>query len=260
VIGCCNTTNLCAVVSYGAVCSTNKRRPEFDLRQSINRSGVNVPGVIRDAARRFLLAAWELIMDLVKPQESPEPPVDTGVDTCTEGQITAMDEAPSLEADEAVTLVPSLEAESETVAPVPSPEAESGATADSIGLLLQRVADASTDEIDRLTTELRAMSHMLQTEAAQIDHQVMKYAHLTQTAMRTTKVIADHLASHRTASDKPSGEDDAPQPDPVPQEDDRAAVHEPPAGRRGDSRFHGPAHATGGSLAGVRPPGSLASV
>jgi hypothetical protein len=218
------------------------------LRRSINRSVVNVLGVIRDAARRFLLAAWELIVDFVKPQESLEPPVDTGVDTGTEGQSTAMDEAvPSLEADEAVTLVPSLEAESE-------------ATANSIGLLLQRVADTSTDEIDRLTTELRAMRHMLQTEATQIEHQVMKYTHLTQSAMRTTKVIADHLASRRTAPDKPNGEDNALRPDPVPQEDDRVPVHQPPAGRRGDSRFRGTTHATGGSFAGVRPPGSIANV
>jgi hypothetical protein len=235
--------------------------PEFELRESINRLVVNVLGVNRGTARRFPLAAWELIMDFVKPQESLEPPVDTGVDTGAEGQSTAIDEAvPSLEADEAVTLVPSLEAESETVAPVPSPEAESEATANSIGLLLQRAADASTEEIDRLTTELRAMRHMLQTEATQIEHQVMKYTHLTQSAMRTTKVIADHLASRRTAPDKPSGEDNAPQPDPVPQEDDRVPVHQPPAGRRGDSRFRGPAHATGGSFAGVRPPCSIASV
>jgi hypothetical protein len=79
--------------------------PEFELRQSINRLVVNVLGVNRGTARRFPLAAWELIMDFVKPQESLEPPVDTGVDTGAEGQSTAIDEAvPSLEADEAVTL------------------------------------------------------------------------------------------------------------------------------------------------------------
>ena len=156
--------------------------------------------------------------------------------------------------------MPSLEGESETVTTVPSPEAESEATANSIGLLLQRVADASTDEIEKLTTELRAMRHMLQTQATQIEHQVMKYTHSTQSAMRTTKVIADHLASRRTAPDKPSGEDNAPEADLVPQEDDRVPDHQPPAGRRGDSRFRGPAHVTGGSFAVVRPPGSIASV
>jgi hypothetical protein len=112
--------------------------PKFDLRQSINRLLVNVLGVIWDAALRLLVASWELIMDFVKSQESLEPPVDTGVDTGPADQSDVMDEA-----------VPNLEAESEAVTLVPSLEGESEATANSIDLLLQRVAGSSIDEIDR---------------------------------------------------------------------------------------------------------------
>jgi hypothetical protein len=214
--------------------------------------------VFRDAAVRFLLAAWELIMGQ-NLRMSLEPPVDTGVDSGIEVQSLAMDEVPSLEGDsEAVTLVPSLEAEGEgeTVA-VSSPEGESEATANSIGLLLQRGASSAIDEIGRLTAELQAVRRLLQSEATRIEHQIIEYANLNQSTMQTTKIIAEHLASLRTAPGEPS---DKPQPDPIPQEDDRVPVHQPPAGRRGDSRFHGPAHATGGSSAGVRPPGSIVSV
>jgi hypothetical protein len=212
--------------------------------------------VFRDAAIRFLLVAWELIMGQNR-RISLEPPADTGVDSGIEVQSLAMDDAvPNLEGEtEAVTLVPSLETEGETVA-VPNPEAESEA-ANSIGLLLQRVAGSSIDEIDRLTGELQAIRRLLQTEATRIEHQIIEYAHLNQSAMQTTTIIAERLASLRTVPGEQSGE---PQPDPVPQEDDRVSVHQPPAGRRGDSRFHGPAHATGGPFAGARPPGSIASV
>src|SRR5580693_6354346 len=141
-------------------------------------------------------------MDFVKPQESLEPPVNTG----TEGQSPDMD-----------------------VAPAPSPETESEAAANSIGLLLQRVAGSSMDEINKLTAELQATRHLLQSEATRIERQIIEYAHLSQSAMQTTKGIADHLASSRTGPDRPSSEDKAPLPDPGSQEDSRIPAHHPQA-------------------------------
>jgi hypothetical protein len=76
------------------------------------------------------------------------------------------------------------------------------------------------------------MRRLLQTEATRIEHQIIEYAHLNESAMQTTKTIADHLSRLGTAPDERSGES---QPDPVPQEDD--PFQRPPAGRRGDSRF-----------------------
>jgi hypothetical protein len=174
--------------------------------------------VIRDAAVRFLLAVWELIMDFVKPQDSREPPVNTGM----------QEQGPDLD----VASAPSPKAESEAVASGPSLQTESEAAANSIGLLLERVAGSSIDEIDRLTAELQVMRDMLQAEAARIEHQIMEYAHLNQSAMQTTKIIADHLASHRTAPDKSSGEDDAPRGEPSPQEEARPPAHHPQAAAR----------------------------
>jgi hypothetical protein len=160
-------------------------------------------------------------MDFVKPQESLEPPVNTD----TEGQSPDMD----------VASAPSPETETET---------ETEAAANSIGLLLQRIAGSSIDEINKLTAELQARRHMLQSEGTRIERQIIEYAHLNQSAMQTTKVIADHLASRRTGPDKPSSEDKAPLPDPGSQEDSRIPAHHPQAAaRRGPRPFpvRGPA-------------------
>jgi hypothetical protein len=141
-------------------------------------------------------------MDFVKPQESLEPPVNTD----TEGQSPDMD-----------------------VASAPSPETESEAAANSIGLLLQRVAGSSMDEINKLTAELQATRHLLQSEATRIERQIIEYAHLNQSAMQSTKGMADHLATRRTGPDRPGSEDKAPLPDSGSQEDSCIPAHHPQA-------------------------------
>jgi hypothetical protein len=156
-------------------------------------------------------------MDFVKPQEFLEPTVNTD----TERQSPDMD-----------------------LASAPSPETESEAAANSIGLLLQRVAGSSIDEINKLTAELQAKRHMLQSEATRIERQIIEYAHLNQSAMQTTKVIADHLASRRTGPDRPSSEDKALLLDPGSQEDSRIPAHHPQAAtRRGPHPFPVRGHA-----------------
>jgi hypothetical protein len=179
------------------------------------------------------------------------------VNTGTERQSIVMDEVPSFEGDsEAVPLVPSLEGEGkgETVAlepseaegEAPAQPAKGEAAANSIGLLLQRVAGSSIDEIDRLTGELEAIRRLLQTEATRIEHQIAEYAHLNESAMQTIKIIADCLSSLGNAPNEPSGE-----PQPGSEEDDCVAVHQAQAARLGDSRFRGPAQVAIGSFAGV---------
>jgi hypothetical protein len=120
-------------------------------------------------------------MDFVKPQESLEPPVNTG----TEGQSPDMD----------VASAPSPETENEEVASSIGLLLQREEVASSIGLLLQRVAGSSIDEINKLTAELQAARHSLQSEATRIERQIIEYAHLNQSAMQTTKVIADHLGT-----------------------------------------------------------------
>jgi hypothetical protein len=75
-----------------------------------------------------------------------------------------------------------------------SPEAESEAVANNIGNLLQRVAGSSVQEIERLMTELRTLRELLQSEGARVQREIAEYAHLSQSAMQSTKIITESLA------------------------------------------------------------------
>jgi len=110
------------------------------------------------------------------------------------------------------------------VATVRSPESESEGVANSIGSLLQRVAGSSVQEIDRLIAELQTLRKLLETEGARVQREIVEYAHLSQSAMQTTTAIAENLARRKVHADTPnlSGDDQAPQPGPVTQEQYRA--------------------------------------
>jgi hypothetical protein len=131
---------------------------------------------------------------------------------------------------ESVELATATEVEGERrqlsgdVATVRSPEAESEVVANSIGSLLQRVAGSSVQEIDQLLAELKAMRTSLESEGARVQREIIEYAHLSQSAMQTTKVIAENLARRKVHADTPklSGDDEAAPPAPVTQERCRA--------------------------------------
>jgi hypothetical protein len=95
------------------------------------------------------------------------------------------------------------------VATVRGSEAESEAVANSIGSLLQRVAGSSVQEIDQLIAELHDMRKFLQNEAARVQREIIEYAHLSQSAMLTTKVISENLARRKADAEAPKlGDDD----------------------------------------------------
>ena len=75
-----------------------------------------------------------------------------------------------------------------------TPEAESEVVANNIGTLLQRVAGSSVQEIDRLIAELQTLRDMLQSEGARVQREITEYAHLSQSAMQSTKIITDSLS------------------------------------------------------------------
>jgi hypothetical protein len=81
------------------------------------------------------------------------------------------------------------------------PEAEGQAAADTLESLLQRVAASSLSEIDRLIDEMTTMRHRLQAEAERVQRQIVIYAHLSQSAMQTTRSISESLASHKVGPD-----------------------------------------------------------
>ena len=66
--------------------------------------------------------------------------------------------------------------------------------ANRIETLLQRVAGTSVQEIDGLIAELQTLWALLQEEGARVQRSLAEYAHLSQSAMQSTRIIAESLA------------------------------------------------------------------
>ena len=72
---------------------------------------------------------------------------------------------------------------------------ESGSEAvEHVNSLVQRVAGASIDEIERVIGELQAMRDMLRNEGERVQREIAGYANLSHAANSSMKVIADSLA------------------------------------------------------------------
>jgi len=66
--------------------------------------------------------------------------------------------------------------------------------AHNISTLLQRVAGTSVQEVDRLIAELQQLRELLHQEGARVQREITEYAHLSQSAMQSTKIIAESLS------------------------------------------------------------------
>jgi len=75
-----------------------------------------------------------------------------------------------------------------------APETDSELVANNIVSLLQRVAGTSVKDINGLIAELETLRALLQEEGARVQRELAEYAHLSQSAMQSTKIIADSLA------------------------------------------------------------------
>jgi cell division septum initiation protein DivIVA len=75
-----------------------------------------------------------------------------------------------------------------------APETDSELVAHNITTLLQRVAGTSVQEVDRLIGELQQLRELLHQEGARVQREITEYAHLSQSAMQSTKIIAESLS------------------------------------------------------------------
>jgi hypothetical protein len=82
-----------------------------------------------------------------------------------------------------------------------APESDSELVANNIATLLQRVSGTSVQEIDRLIAELQTLRALLQEEGARVQRELAEYAHLSQSAMQSTKIIAESLAQWKKMGD-----------------------------------------------------------
>jgi len=82
-----------------------------------------------------------------------------------------------------------------------APETDSELVANSVVTLLQRVAGTSVQDIDGLISELQILRETLQEQGARVERKLAEYAHLSQSAMQSTKIIAESLAQWRQVGD-----------------------------------------------------------
>ena len=73
--------------------------------------------------------------------------------------------------------------------------------ASNINSVLQRATANSVQEIDKLITELQVLRDMLDSEAARVQREIVQYSNLTQSALQSTKTIAESLEQWRKAPD-----------------------------------------------------------
>jgi hypothetical protein len=64
--------------------------------------------------------------------------------------------------------------------------------------LIQRVSNASTDEIERVIAELQALRDQLRGESERVQREISNYAGMSQAAMSSMRVIADSLRQLKT--------------------------------------------------------------
>ena len=82
-----------------------------------------------------------------------------------------------------------------------APETDSELVANNIVSLLQRVAGTSVKDINGLIAELETLRTLLEEEGARVQRELAEYAHLSQSAMQSMKIIAESLAQLRQVGD-----------------------------------------------------------
>ena len=85
-----------------------------------------------------------------------------------------------------------------------TPETDGELVANNIGTLFERVAGTSVQEIDGLIAGLRTLRSLLQDQGARVQREMAEYAHLSQAAMWSTKIIAEGLVQWKKAGNWPS--------------------------------------------------------
>ena len=84
-------------------------------------------------------------------------------------------------------------------------DGESEVVANNLGAVVQRVAGPSLQEIDRLVGEMHSIRDLLETEGERVQREIAEYAHLSQSSLQSTKIIAESLARWKSVADQRHG-------------------------------------------------------
>jgi hypothetical protein len=83
------------------------------------------------------------------------------------------------------------------VAPVRS---DSGSEVGNLNSLIQRVSGTSVLEIEKLIDELQTLRDYLQNEGQRVQREIAEYAHMSQAAIKSTKIVTESLAQWKQAT------------------------------------------------------------
>jgi hypothetical protein len=75
-----------------------------------------------------------------------------------------------------------------------------------VNSLIQRVAGASVLEIEKLISELQGLRDFLRSEGDRVQREIAGYVHLSDAAMKSTKIIADSVAQWKGTVDNARAE------------------------------------------------------
>jgi len=90
------------------------------------------------------------------------------------------------------------------VAPWRKRETPGDAPAESVSMLVQRVAGASLSEIDHVIEELRSMREFLRSEGDRVQREIAGYATVSQAAAASMKVISESMEQWRNSANPPA--------------------------------------------------------
>lgn len=82
-------------------------------------------------------------------------------------------------------------------------DASADAAVSNVNTLIHRVAGASLSEIETLIAELEGLRTLMHNEGQRIQRELAGYAQLGQTAMKSTRMIADNLAQWKRSAPEP---------------------------------------------------------
>jgi len=71
---------------------------------------------------------------------------------------------------------------------------------ENINFLVERVAGASLNEIDKVIHELRSVRDLLRTEGDRVQRELAGYTNLSQTAMASMRIISESMAQWRATA------------------------------------------------------------
>ncbi len=81
------------------------------------------------------------------------------------------------------------------------PEQGGEMIANQVNSLIQRVSITSVKEIDKLISELQSLRDFLHNESQRVQREISGYAHLSEAALKSTRIITESMSQWKNTGD-----------------------------------------------------------